>query len=223
MTRYYIADLNSAQGFREITEEEYNSILANEETRPYVTPVYKGDMALDEVPEDVRSEVEAIVNARISVYGPWDTRRIDDSSAMATIIGMNALDNATAERTREIILQAASGLPDQIASEAPTLYNSMKYDGSLIPAGTRINWNGELKRAASDLWDTETNNPDNAPALWESLMYRKGIRIIPEVITPGLAFAKGEKGWWGETLYRSLVDNNVYTPEQYPANWEIET
>ena len=37
-------------------------------------------------------------------------------------------------------------------------------------------------------------------------------------------FAKGEKGYW-ETdgnVYVSLVDVNVYTPEQYAANWEIE-
>lgn len=52
-------------------------------------------------------------------------------------------------------------------------------------------------------------------------MYREGIRIIPNPITVGLAFAKDELGWWGDTLYRSKVDNNVYTPEEYPDNWEI--
>ena len=95
----------------------------------------------------------------------------------------------------------------------------MKYDGSLIPYQTRINWNGTVKMAAADLWDTEENNPDNAPALWSDLKYRDGIRIIPEVITAAEAFAKGERGWWGEDLYESLIDANVYTPAQYPEGW----
>jgi hypothetical protein len=87
--------------------------------------------------------------------------------------------------------------------------------------GTRINWHGTVKRAASDLWNTAENNPDNAPALWEDLAYREGIRMIPEIITAGTAFAKGEQGWWDDTLYKSTMDNNVWTPEQLPAGWEM--
>ena len=40
-------------------------------------------------------------------------------------------------------------------------------------------------------------------------------------ITAGTAFAKDECGWWGETLYKSLIDANVYTPDQYAAGWEV--
>lgn len=59
-----------------------------------------------------------------------------------------------------------------------------------------------LKRAAVDLWDNEANTPDAAPTLWEDIDYRDGIRVIPETITVGLAFAKGEKGWWGMCCMR---------------------
>jgi hypothetical protein len=34
-------------------------------------------------------------------------------------------------------------------------------------------------------------------------------------------FAEGELGWWENILYKSLVDNNVYTPAQYEPYWEI--
>ena len=110
---------------------------------------------------------------------------------------------------------------DATASRAVEFHPKMKYDGSLIPAKTRINWHGTLKRAAVDLWDTEANNPDNAPTLWEDIAYRDGFRIIPEVITATLAFKEGELGWWGDVLYRSKVNGNVYTPAVYPANWEL--
>ena len=124
-----------------------------------------------------------------------------------------------AYKLREMMHKAAVSLDDKDASAAAELFPRMKYDGSLISYQTRINWNGTVKMAASDLWDTEENNPDNAPALWSDLKYRDGIRIIPEVITAAEAFAKGERGWWGEDLYESLVDANVYTPAQYPEGW----
>ena len=114
----------------------------------------------------------------------------------------------------------AKDLPDNEASTVPSLYEGMKYDGSLIEAGTRINWHDTVVKAAVDLWDNEENNPDNAPTLWEELLYRDGIRIIPEVITVTTAFSEGELGWWGDEIWKSLVNSNVYTPGQYAANWE---
>ena len=128
------------------------------------------------------------------------------------------------ERMRTMALKAAlnakrESMGDAEASSTPGLYPKMLYDGRLIKAGTRINWNGQLKRAAVDLWDREENAPDAAPTLWEDINYKGGYRIIPDVITAGLAFAKGEKGWWGEQLYESLLDANVWTPESYPSGW----
>ena len=124
-------------------------------------------------------------------------------------------------RLHSVIDAGRRMVDDKMASIAPELYDELKEDGSLVTVGIRINWKGTLKRAAVDLWDTKENNPDNAPTLWEDINYRAGHRIIPEVITVGLAFSKGETGWWGETLYISKVDANVYTPEQYADNWEL--
>lgn len=133
------------------------------------------------------------------------------------------MKRAEALRLRAIVEQAASSLDDKTASAAGMLFPRLKQDGSLVKAGTRINWNGTLKRAAVDLWDTQENNPDNAPTLWEDISYRDGYRLIPTTITAGTAFALDECGWWGDTLYRSKLAANVYTPEQYPAGWEAVT
>ena len=112
---------------------------------------------------------------------------------------------------------------DKFASLLIILYPEMQYNGALIPAKTRINWHGKLKRAAVDVWDTEANNPDNASTLWEDIDYRDGFRIIPETITATLAFTEGEYGWWKDKVYRSTINGNVYTPEQYPTGWEAVT
>ena len=129
------------------------------------------------------------------------------------------MKRAEAIRLRSIVEQAAVSLDDKTASEAAALFPRLKSDGSLVKAGTRINWHGTVKRAAVDLWDTKENAPDAASALWEDILYRDGYRIIPEVITVTTAFSKGEYGWWGDNLYESLADANVYTPAAYPKNW----
>lgn len=126
-------------------------------------------------------------------------------------------------RLRAIVEQAAASLDDQTASAGAALFPRLKQDGALVKAGTRVNWNGTLKRAAVDLWDTKENNPDNAPKLWENIAYRDGFRVIPQTITAGTAFALDECGWWGDTLYRSTISGNVWTPEQYSAGWEAVT
>ena len=126
-----------------------------------------------------------------------------------------------AKPIRAAMTRAGEFLTDEQALSSVEIYPTLKDDGSLVKAGTRINWNGQLKRAAVDLWDTTLNNPDNATALWEDIKYTGEYREIPETITAGLAFALGERGWWKGVLYESLMAANVYTPDQYPSGWKV--
>jgi len=126
-----------------------------------------------------------------------------------------------AYKLRAILEKAAQGLEDMDASMAPSFFPRLKEDGSLVSAGTKINWLGSVKRAAVDLWDTAESNPSNAPDLWEDISFKDGYRIIPETITAGLAFAKDEFGWWNGMLYKSTIANNVWNPEAYPEGWAL--
>lgn len=129
------------------------------------------------------------------------------------------ISRAKAMKIRSLAMDSAVDLDDVNASNVPELYPRLAGDGSLVRAGTRINWNGQLKKAAVDLWDTAENNPERAPTLWEDLNYVNGYRVIPEVITVTTAFSKGEQGMWKGSVYESLQDNNVWNPEQFAAGW----
>lgn len=121
----------------------------------------------------------------------------------------------------DAFLKMRDALTDQQASMVVDIYPSLKGNGELVKAGTRIKYDDIIYKAAVDMWDTAENTPNNAPTLWEVLNYREGYRIIPEVLTVTSAFAKDECGWWGDVLYKSLIDNNVYTPAEYAAGWAI--
>ena len=107
---------------------------------------------------------------------------------------MSILDEA--RKLRAAMTAAAPALDDATASTAPEMFPRLKSNGELVKAGTRINWNGTVKKAAADLWDTDENTPDAAPDLWADLSYRNGYRIIPAVITVTTAFSADDYGWW---------------------------
>lgn len=132
---------------------------------------------------------------------------------------MNHIEHA--RKLRPLMVKAAQSLDDKDASEALELFGGMRYDGSLIKAGTKIKWGGQLKKAAVDLWDTAENSPDNAPTLWADIAYRDGIRIAPETFTATNAAAMGELMWFGKHIYKSLMEGNVYTPETAQTVWEL--
>ena len=118
--------------------------------------------------------------------------------------------------------KALPTVPDKDASGCVDLYPTLKQNGGLIKAGTRINWNGWLKQATVDLWDTEANDPDHAPNLWVKINYKDGVRVIPDVISAAEAFALDELGWWDGAIYKSLIAANVYTPDAYPQGWKLQ-
>lgn len=131
----------------------------------------------------------------------------------------------TAEEARAWRAQldkALPAVPDKDASGCVDLYPTLKQGGKLIRAGTRINWDGWLKQATVDLWDTEANDPDHAPDLWVKINYKDGVRVIPDVISAAEAFALDELGWWDGAIYKSLIAANVYTPDAYPQGWELQ-
>ena len=130
------------------------------------------------------------------------------------------MKRSEALKLRTLIERSAESLTDKEASEWAMLFPRLKQDGSLVKAGTRINWNGTIKKATVDLWDNAENNPENAPGLWANIEYKDGFRIIPDTITVTTAFKEGECGWWNGVLYRSKYEGNSYTPAVYPAGWE---
>lgn len=129
-----------------------------------------------------------------------------------------------ARQLREVIERGvqALNLEPKDASEVSELYPVLKQTGALVPYRKIIRWtDGSLYMAAQDLWDLESNDPAHHPGGWEKIMYRDGIRIIPETISAAAAFSFDELGWWDGKVYKSKSNNNVYTPTQYAPWWEL--
>lgn len=76
MKRYYISNPNSPKGFDEVTEAEFYAILGDEITRPYASKVYRGELSIDEVPDDLQEAVMAVVNKKIERFGEYNKQEV---------------------------------------------------------------------------------------------------------------------------------------------------
>lgn len=118
------------------------------------------------------------------------------------------------------IMKLLENKTDAERSELPLLHDKWRA-GRECKINEIYLYKGELYKCRQTHNTQPDWKPDTTEALFSKLMFRDGIRIIPEVITTGDMFAKDELGWWGDKKYKSLMDANVYTPEQYAAGWEI--
>lgn len=116
----------------------------------------------------------------------------------------------------EILAVAAT---DATASKVPELYPKLSRSGSLVKAGTRINWKGQLKIAAYDTYDREDTDPEHDLNGWTDLNYFNGYRVIPDVMSTTNMFSKDEIGYRAGKYWKSVIDNNSWTPESYPNGW----
>lgn len=76
MKHYYIANPNSSKGFEEVTEAEWLAIIGEEPNREYAAKVYRGQMSMDEVPEENKTTVESIVAARVARFGEYNQQPV---------------------------------------------------------------------------------------------------------------------------------------------------
>ena len=90
MTHYYISDPTAEKGFVELTEAEWYALLGTEETRPYANKVYRDEMDITEVPEELQEAVQAVVDTKIERWGLYSERELPADEALNIITGGNA-------------------------------------------------------------------------------------------------------------------------------------
>ena len=87
-------------------------------------------------------------------------------------------------------------------------------------ADQRVRFGGVLYRClqahdAQDGW-----NPADAPSLWSKVLIPDP-EVIPEWEQPDSTnpYMKGDRVRYHGKVYESLIDNNIWSPEAYPAGW----
>lgn len=125
-----------------------------------------------------------------------------------------------ARKVRLIIEQAAQQLPDETALEAVTLFPSWQ-EGKTYTAGQRVKHNGTLYSVLQNHTSQADWQPDVAVSLFAKVLIPDP-DVIPEWEQPGSTnpYMRGDKVAYNGRVYESLIDNNVWSPSDYPAGWK---
>ena len=129
-----------------------------------------------------------------------------------------------AKRFRTAMDKAGTYLTDEQSVDVIDLFRAWDYPMQYV-AGDKVRYADKLWKCLQDHTSQENWEPDKTPALWVEIAKPGEYREIKDAMLPTEAFALGEIGCWQtkDNLYRSLIDNNVYTPVSYPAGWEKVT
>lgn len=140
---------------------------------------------------------------------------------------MNKLQ--AAEQLRRALQIFAQTLSDDEAMEVSTLYP--KYEvgrvyktDELFTYGTNSVGDPQLYRVVQDHTSQADWAPDATASLYSSIgITDAGYPIWSQPTGAHDAYNIGDIVDYNGTLYRSLIDGNTYSPDVYPAGWEVYT
>lgn len=129
-----------------------------------------------------------------------------------------------AKAIREAMGKVTATLTDEQALEVKELYPLWAVD-TYYTVDYVVRHNSKLYRCLQSHTSLNAWPPDATPALWVEVAAPNEYREIKDNMLSTEAFALGEVGWYKEkdNLWKSLIPDNTYTPETYPAGWEQVT
>lgn len=125
-----------------------------------------------------------------------------------------------AQKLRAAMDIAGAKLDDATALDAMALYLAWKTDVAYA-IGQRVRYGDKLYKCVQAHTSQGDWMPSATPALW----VRVSIEEWPEWVQPTGAhdaYAKGDKVTYKGKRYISLIDGNTYSPDDYPAGWEMK-
>ena len=131
------------------------------------------------------------------------------------------------EQMRKVLQMFANSLPDEQAMEVATIYDPWKVGkayavGEFFTYGVNGVGDPQLYKVAQDHTSQENWTPDANPALYVAIgLDEEGYPVWSQPTGAHDAYNTGDIVDYNGTLYKSLIDGNVYSPEQYPAGWEV--
>ena len=134
-----------------------------------------------------------------------------------------------AEAIREAMDVAGASLTEEQALICVRLYRPFEA-GKPYAAGDYLTYgvNGvrdaQLYRVVQAHTSQAAWTPDAAPALYDAVgLDDSGYPVWSQPTGAHDAYSTGDIVNFDGTLYRSLIDGNVYSPADYPAGWEAVT
>lgn len=151
-------------------------------------------------------------------------------SPLAAVLGESASRMQAAEQLRRALQMYASTVPEERALEIASVYPvwtaGRAYSaGDIISFGTNSVGDPQLYRVVQ----AHTSQADWQPGAGTEALYQafgldeSGYPVWSQPSGAHDAYSAGDIVNYNGTLYESLIDNNVWSPGEYPQGWQSVT
>lgn len=136
-----------------------------------------------------------------------------------TEAGISTLEEAT--QLREELNEIIGELTDEEATERPILFPNWKV-GIAYTVNTRVRYGGRIFKVLQAHTSQEDWTPSRAPSLFAEILTSESGEP-QEWQQPGSTnpYLTGDKVIYQGQVYESLIDNNVWSPSDYPDGWRL--
>lgn len=132
------------------------------------------------------------------------------------------------EQFRKAVQMFAASLDAEQAMEIATVYDAWKPDvtypaGAYITHGKNSAGDPQLYKVVQAHVSQADWLPANTPALYEPIgLNAAGYPVWSRPSGAHDAYNTGDIVDYNGTLYKSLIDGNVWSPDEYPNGWEAQ-
>lgn len=128
-----------------------------------------------------------------------------------------------AYKLREMLHKASASLPDEDALEAVELFPVWAVDAQYA-VNDRVRFDSKLYRCVQAHSSQQDWTPPATPALWTEVAKPSEIPVWKQPTGAQDAYNTGDLVHYPDAdgpVYRSTIDNNVWSPADYPQGWEV--
>ena len=113
-------------------------------------------------------------------------------------------------------------ITDEQALQSSKLFKRWDSNRVTYEVGQRLNYNGVLYKVLQSHTSQLDWTPDTTPSLYTKVLIPDE-NVIPEWQQPDSTngYMIGDKVIYNGQVYESLINNNIWSPIDYPAGWQL--
>ena len=192
-------ELTERNGLRILTSD-FGYLIHNKETDIYAEKFYLG------------------INANIE-----DFEEVEDDAIDKKLIKKVTELEEKEESLNKIGKIVANQVTDDVVALSIQEFYDIWVAGVLYPVGRYVTHNDILYKVLTEHTSQTDWTPDAAPSLFAKVLIDPTGETIPEWIQPDStnAYMTGDKVTYEGVVYESTIDNNIWSPADYPAGWKL--
>ena len=188
-------------------------MLGNIDGKVHIRKEVDGEVVYEEEPSYVLTQDE-LDEQEVTVA----KNELQTLAVNAMMMSLADDDLVETKNTYQIKLRSIS---DGAALKMPEVFPHWNGNSKEYAKDDKVLYDGVLYKVLQNHTSQEGWTPTSAPSLFAKVLTSEGEILEWEQPSSTNPYMKGDKVKYNGKVYESLVDNNVWSPDGYPAGWKL--